>query len=69
MFRVSAGSFVVLSDSPHSFVEAEDDSNEVFPTELIFMGPEGLSPCVGGRALHETTYEAGELRRSWKNCI
>src|ERR1051325_4323916 len=27
------------------------------------------SHCVGGRALHETTYEADELRRSWKNCL
>jgi integrase len=26
------------------------------------------SHCVGGRALHEMTYEADELRRSWKNC-
>jgi integrase len=25
--------------------------------------------CVGGRALHETTYEADELRRSWKRCL
>src|SRR5271165_902113 len=26
------------------------------------------SHCPGGRALHEMTYEADELRRSWKNC-
>jgi hypothetical protein len=26
------------------------------------------SHCVDGRALHEMTYEADELRRSWKNC-
>jgi hypothetical protein len=24
--------------------------------------------CVGGRALHQMTYEGDELRRSWKNC-
>ena len=24
------------------------------------------SHCIGGRALHSTTYEADELRRSWK---
>jgi hypothetical protein len=27
------------------------------------------SHCVGGRALHEMTYEADELRRSWKRCL
>jgi len=26
------------------------------------------SHCPGGRVLHEMTYEADELRRSWKNC-
>jgi hypothetical protein len=26
------------------------------------------SPCVGGRALHDMTYETNELRRSWKKC-
>jgi integrase len=26
------------------------------------------SHCVGGRALHAMTYEADELRRTWKNC-
>ncbi len=26
------------------------------------------SYCPGGRALHEMTYEADELRRSWKKC-
>ena len=26
------------------------------------------SHCPGGRALHEMTYEADELRRSWKKC-
>src|SRR5436190_13633724 len=26
------------------------------------------SHCRGGRALHETTYEADELRRTWKKC-
>ncbi len=27
------------------------------------------SHCVGGRALHDMTYEADELRRSWKRCL
>jgi hypothetical protein len=27
------------------------------------------SHCLGGRALHEMTYEADELRRSWKRCF
>ena len=26
------------------------------------------SKCPGGRALHETTYEADEFRRGWRNC-
>lgn len=26
------------------------------------------SNCPGGRALHDMTYEADELRRTWKNC-
>lgn len=26
------------------------------------------SHCPGGRALHGMTYEADELRRSWKKC-
>jgi len=26
------------------------------------------SNCVGGRALHETTYESDEFRRNWKRC-
>jgi hypothetical protein len=26
------------------------------------------SHCPGGRKLHEMTYEADELRRSWKKC-
>lgn len=27
------------------------------------------SHCPGGRSLHEMTYEADEIRRSWKNCL
>ena len=27
------------------------------------------SHCVGGRALHAMTYEADELRRTWKRCL
>src|SRR5215471_15189317 len=26
------------------------------------------SNCVGGRSLHEMTYESDELRRNWKRC-
>jgi hypothetical protein len=27
------------------------------------------SHCPGGRALHEMTYQADELRRNWKKCF
>src|SRR5262245_24249266 len=26
------------------------------------------SHCPGGRALHQMTYQADEIRRGWKNC-